>query len=106
MVALRGDSGMVASRDSGTSAGARIVNRWDPRGMGDWVKVEFWAQLPDGMRIAEVNRAQTGASLARFFGFSRVSRLSLEQVNDGSAPAVRELIDERPSDGQAIWPAQ
>jgi hypothetical protein len=63
--------------------------------MGDWVRVEFWGQLPDGMQISEVDDEVMGETLARTFGFSRVARVALAQANDGSGPSVRMLIDDR-----------
>lgn len=73
--------------------------------MGDWVKVEFLVQVPDGMRVTEVDQQRTMEELARFFGFARVTGLTLEQVSDGKTPPNRGLLDERPGDGTRIWPS-
>lgn len=72
--------------------------------MGDWVKVEFLGQLPDGMQVIEVDAARTSEEIARLFGFSRVDHLSIEQVNDGTAPEVRKLLNDLPSEGTRFFP--
>jgi hypothetical protein len=72
--------------------------------MGDWLKVEFWAQLPDGMKVAQVDHDRVAEDLSRSFGFSRVTGLTMSEVNDGQAPKVRNLIDDRPSEGNPIYP--
>jgi hypothetical protein len=73
--------------------------------MGDWLKVEFWAQLPDGMKVAQVDRHRVDAELSRLFGFSRVTGLTISEVNDGQAPRVLNLVDDRPSEGNPIYPS-
>jgi hypothetical protein len=73
--------------------------------MGDWVKVEFWAQVSDGLRIAELDEPRVSDEMARFFGFSRVAHLTVSQTNDGAAPTTRTLYENRPTDWQQIWPS-
>ncbi len=71
--------------------------------MSDWLKVEFYAQVPDGMEIS-VDDGQVSSTLARTFGFSRVRDVAVQQVSDETQ--IRRLINDRPSEGTPIWPSR
>ncbi len=49
-------------------------------GMDDgaqWVKVEFYARLPDRQVMVDVDVAETGATLMRAFGFTYIDGLTV-----------------------------
>jgi hypothetical protein len=63
--------------------------------MADWLRVEFYAKLPDGMNVSDVDESESCETLARAFGFAQVSGLSISQTTDGPV-STRKLVDERP----------
>lgn len=73
--------------------------------MGDWLKVEFWAQLPDGMQVYEIDHERVEEELARFFGFSRVANVTVSDVNDGKSPPVRTLYKARAWNATRPYPS-
>jgi hypothetical protein len=61
--------------------------------MSDWLTVEFQAQLPDGMKVYDLDQAATSEALALLFGFSRVRDVVITQTTE-DGPSVRTLIDD------------
>lgn len=56
-----------------------------------WVKVEFYARVPDGQVVTDVDTAEAAQSLARVFGFSAIAGLSVvAAVDQGVMHAERD----------------
>jgi hypothetical protein len=54
--------------------------------MNQWLKVEFYAQLPDGQAMQEFDPMKVAEELAKTFGFRYVDALSVVVAADRGYP--------------------
>lgn len=66
--------------------------------MSQWVKVEFYAQMPTGTVMTGLDPAETARTLVDAFGFSHVEAISAVVAADrGYRPDMRKEQPERTS---------